>query len=90
MRSNSKPFGWSRVDYMNARRAAKPASGGKNYAKRDRLLNEAAERERIADLDAFERIREEAHHRFAAIRAETREAFARLRSDYRPNDDIPF
>ncbi len=90
MRSDAKPFGWSRVEYMNGRRAAKPASGGKNYAKRDRLLNEAAERERIAGLDPFERIREEAHHRFAAIRAETREAFARLRSDYRPDDDIPF
>jgi hypothetical protein len=90
MRIDPKPFGWSRVDHMNARRAAKPASGGKNYAKRDRLLNEAAERERIASLDPFERIREEAHCRFAAIRAETDEAFARLRSDYRPNHDIPF
>ena len=75
---------------MNARRTAKPASGGKNYAKKDRLVNEAAERERIASLNDFERIREEAHHRFAAIRAETSEAFARLRSDYRPEDDIPF
>jgi hypothetical protein len=90
MRIEAKPFGWSTVDYMTARRAVKPASGGKNYAKRDRLVNEAAERERIADLDVFERIREEAHHRFAAIQAETREAFARLRSDYIPGDDIPF
>jgi hypothetical protein len=90
MRVDPKPFRWSRIDQMNARRAAKPVSGGKNYAKTDRLLNETAERERIAALDAFERISEEAHHRFAAIRAETREAFARLRSDYRPNDEIPF
>ena len=90
MRIEAKPFGWSRVDYMNARRAVKPASGGKNYAKKDRMLNEAAERERIFALNDFERIREEAHHRFAAIQAETREAFARLRSDYRPADDIPF
>jgi hypothetical protein len=90
VRVDPKPFRWSRVDQMNARRASKPASGGKNYAVRDRMLNEAAERERIASLDPFERIREEAHHRFAAIRAETREAFARLRSDYRPADDIPF
>jgi hypothetical protein len=90
MRIETKPFRWSRVDHMNGRRAAKPASGGKNYAKRDRVLNEAAERERIASLDPFERIREETHQRFAAIRAETREAFARLRSDYRPDDDIPF
>jgi hypothetical protein len=90
MRVDPKPFRWSRIDQMNTRRAAKPASGGKNYAKRDRLVNEAAERERIADLDAFDRIREEAHHRFASIQAETSEAFARLRSDYRPDDDIPF
>jgi hypothetical protein len=90
MRIETKPFGWSAVEYINARRAAKPASGGKNYAKKDRLLNDAAERERIAALDDFERIREEAHHRFAAIREETREAFARLRSDYRPADDISF
>jgi hypothetical protein len=90
VRVDPKPFRWSRIDQMNGRRAAKPAGGGKNYAKRDRLVNEAAERERIASLDPFECIREEAHHRFAAIRAETREAFARLRSDYRPDDDIPF
>ena len=90
MRSETKPFGWSRIDQMNARRALKPASGGKNYAKTDRLMNEASERERLAGLDPFERIREEADHRFEAIRAETREAFARLRSDYMPGDDIPF
>ena len=75
---------------MNARRALKPASGGKNYARRDRVVNEAAERERLASLDPFERIREEAHYSFATIRAEAREAFARLRSNYRPDDDIPF
>jgi len=68
----------------------KLAGGGKNYAKRDRLVNEASERERLTSLDPFERIREEAYHHFEAIRAETREAFARLRSDYRPGDDIPF
>ena len=90
MRVETKAFGWSRVDYMNARRGAKPANGGKNYAKKDRLVNEAAERERIAALNDFERLREEANHRFAAIRVETSEAFARLRSDYRPEDDIPF
>jgi hypothetical protein len=90
MRIEPKPFGWSRVEYMNGKRAARPASGGNNYAKRDRLVNEAAERERIAALDVFSRIQEEAHHRFAAIRAEAREAFARIRSGNRPDDDIPF
>jgi hypothetical protein len=90
MRIETKPFGWSAVEYMNARRGAKPASGGKTYAKKDRLLNDAAERERIADLDVFERIREEARHQFAAIRSEMQEAFARIRSGYRPEDDIPF
>jgi hypothetical protein len=90
MRVDPKPFRWSRIDQMNARLAAKPAGGGKNYAKTDRLVNEASERERLASLDPFQRIREEAYHHFEAIRAETREAFARLRSDYRPDDDIPF
>jgi hypothetical protein len=90
VRVDPKAFRWSRIDQMNAQRAAKTASGGKNYAKKDRRVNEAAEGERIGSLDPFERIREEAHHRFAAISAETMEAFARLRSDYIPGDDIPF
>jgi hypothetical protein len=90
VRVERDPFGWSPIDHMNARRAAKPASGGKNYAKRDRLVNKAAERERISSLNDFERIREEAHYRFEAIQAETREAFTRLRAVYRPEDDIPF
>jgi hypothetical protein len=90
MRIEPKPFGWSRVEYMNRKRAARPASGGKNYSKRDRVVNEAVERERIAALDVFSRIQEEAHHRFTAIQAEAREAFALIRSGYKPEDDIPF
>lgn len=89
MRVETNPYGWSPVDHMNARRAAKPASGGKNYAS-GRVVNKAAERERLAGLNPFEIIRENAYYRFAAIRAEAREAFRRLRSDYRPEDDIPF
>jgi hypothetical protein len=86
----AKPYAWSRVDYMNERRSAKPASGGRNYALKDRMVNEAAERERIAALDPFERLREEAYHCFAAIKAKAHEDFARLRSDYIPAEDIPF
>ncbi len=78
------------IDYLNARQAHRPASGGRNYAKHDRMVNNAAERERIAALNPFDRIREKAFHRFAAIRAETHEALARLRSDYVEGDDIPF
>jgi len=90
MRIETKPYAWSSIDHMNARRAAKPASGGKNYALKDRMVNKAAERERVAGLNPFDLIREQAHHRFAAIRAETHEALARLRSDYIGGDDIPF
>ena len=39
MRVERDPFGWSPIDHMNARRIVKPASGGKNYAKRDRMRN---------------------------------------------------
>ena len=78
------------IDYLNARRAAKPASGGRNYAKSDRMVNKAAERERVADLDAFERIREAAHARFAEMRAADREAFNRIRSGIPADEDIPF
>ena len=90
MRVETDPYAWSRVDHMNARRAAKVASGGRNYARTDRTVNKAAERERFAGLGPFERIRENDYHCFAAIRADAREAFARLRSDYMPGDDIPF
>ena len=90
MRVETNPYAWSRVDHMNARRAAKPANGGRNYARTDRTVNKAAERERFAGLSPFDRIREKDYHGFAAIRADAHEAFARLRSDYTPGDDIPF
>jgi len=90
MRFEIKPYGWSPVDHMNARRAAKPASGGKNYAATDRRVNKRAERERLAGLAPIERIREEAYHRFKAIQVEAHEAFARLRSDYIGAPDVPF
>ena len=90
MRVETKPYRWSPVDHMNARRAAKAASGGKNYAATDRIVNKAAERERVAGLNPFDLIRERAYHRFAAVRADAREALARLRSDYIGGDDIPF
>jgi hypothetical protein len=78
------------IDYLNARQAHMPASGGRNYARYDRMVNAAAERERLAGLNPFDLIRERSYHRFAAIRAETHEALARLRSDYIEGDNIPF
>jgi hypothetical protein len=78
------------IDYINARQAHIPASGGRNYAKHDRMVNAAAERERLAELDAFERIREMAHARFADMRSVDREWFDRLRSGLRADEDIPF
>ncbi len=67
------------IDYMNARRDAKPASGGKRQvalsSKRDEYRR-ADRRCQLAALDAFERIQEElaeahadAMREFAAVRA---------------------
>ena len=67
-----------------------PASGGQNYAKHDRIVNAAAERERLAELDAFERIREIAHARLANMRSANREWFNLVRSGIRADEDIPF
>lgn len=78
------------IDYLNARQAHMPASGGRNYAKHDRTVSIAAERERFSDLDQFGRIREIAQARFADMRGAYREAFNRLRSDIPADTDIPF
>ncbi len=74
------------IDYMNARRASKPASGGRGYIVK---FNASAERERVAGLDDFERIREAAHARFADMRAADREVFNRIRRGD-PANEIPF
>jgi len=78
------------IDYLNARQACFPTSGGRNYAKYDRTVNIAAERERFSDLDQFERIRERANARFADMRSANRETFNRICSGIPPNEDIPF
>jgi hypothetical protein len=78
------------IDYLNARQAHMPASGGRNYARQDRMVNAAAERERLARLDAFERIREMAHARFADMRSANREWLNRIRRGFPVDQDIPF
>jgi hypothetical protein len=54
------------------------------------MVNIAADRERFADLDQFERIRERANARFADMRSANRETFHRICSGIPPNEDIPF
>jgi len=67
-----------------------PASGGRNYAKYDRTVNVAAERERFSDLDQFERIRERANARFAGMRSANREWLNRIRNGIPSDEGIPF
>ena len=75
---------------MRAKRTGPlPAAG--IYASTIHMVNNAAERERIAALNPFDRIREKAFHRFAAIRAETHEGLEPcLRFDHVEGDDILF
>jgi hypothetical protein len=48
------------IDYLNARQAHMPASGGRNYAKHDRAVNAAVERARLAQLDVLARVQRQA------------------------------
>jgi hypothetical protein len=89
-RTSDQIYAGDRVAYMNARRDRKPASGGTNYAKRDRIVNKAAERERCAALDEFDLIRAQVAAFFAAQRAASNEFRNQLRSGIRPGDEIPF
>jgi hypothetical protein len=67
------------VDYMNARRAAKPASGGANYAAREADRAQSANRARDAEMD--ERVREvaEAWANAAAVAEELARQLAIVR-----------
>ena len=47
------------IDYLNARRAALPASGGTNYARRDRAFNYMAQRARDAEMDQIDLLHEQ-------------------------------
>jgi hypothetical protein len=83
-------YAGDRIDYMNARRDAirsrGVAAGGKDHTV---VRNARADRERMAGMDAFERVREIAAARFADIRAAAREDFNSFRSGV-PAADLVF
>jgi hypothetical protein len=74
-------FAGDRIDYMNARREAirsrGMATGGKDHTV---VRTARAERERMAGMDIFDRIREIAAARLADIRAAAREDFNAFRT----------
>lgn len=80
-------YAGDRVDYMNARRNAKPGAGGKSYA---RLVNPVDERARLAGLDPIERAREAAYAVFASSRAIVAEFRNQRRSGIALGEEIPF
>lgn len=59
-----------RIEYMNARRALKPASGGTNHAV---MLNKAGERERDRGMNEVDMLRAKLSALFADQRAIVRE-----------------
>jgi hypothetical protein len=68
------------IDYLNARRDRLPASGGTNYAKRDRILNVAARKLADAEMDATDMLHEQVRLVFADFRAWFAESTNALRS----------
>ena len=80
------------IDYLNARRAALPASGGTNYARRDRVLNVAARKLRDAEMDQVELLHEQVRLVFAEFRAWFAESTNQLRQGNIADDaqSIPF
>ena len=74
---------FDRIDYMNARRNAKPASGGADHTL---YVNKAAERERVSGLNTFRRIGEAAWSRLDAIRRQAREDHNRIVSRLAADD----
>lgn len=80
------------IDYLNARRAALPASGGTNYAKRDRVLNVAARKLRDAEMDQVDMLHEQVRLVFAEFRAWFAESSNQLRSGNLDMEDgyVPF
>jgi hypothetical protein len=85
--SAADPYAGDRIAYMNARRARKPASAGKLYPV---LSNPVDERSRLASLDAFDAIREQAWARFANQRAIVREFRNSLAAGMTADEPIPF
>jgi hypothetical protein len=76
-------YAGDRIDYMNARRNAKPASGGRNYAK---AVNPVDIRDRDAGLDHYERTMEQV----AAIFADFRSWARNLPMPGETETEIPF
>ena len=52
------------IDYLNARRASKPASGGKRYLVMRNRVDDAC---KLAALDSYERIQEDISEIFANL-----------------------
>jgi hypothetical protein len=80
------------IDYLNARRDRLPASGGTNYAKRDRIVNVAVRKLQDAELDATDMLHEQVRLVFAEFRAWFAESTNALRSGNIADDAqfIPF
>jgi hypothetical protein len=81
------PYAGDRIDYMNARRAAKPATGGTNYA---RYVNPVDERARVAGLNEFDLLREKLDAVFTECRSVVRNFRNDLAAGLTADDMIPF
>lgn len=75
------------IDYLNARRESRPASGGKRYELHRNAVDERAQH---AGMDEFERIGLAAHRVFADIRKRNAEWRNQWRSKVDVCADIPF
>jgi hypothetical protein len=77
------------IEYLNARKASQPASGGRNYAK---PVNPVDVRARDADMDAGELLHEQVRLVFADFRAWFAESTNALRQGNIADDGaaIPF
>ena len=81
------------IDRMNRARSRKPASGGTNYAKRDRLMSKSSAREHIASLDVWDRAMNELERielDFFAFLTDSRNAVNVLQLDTDANGEVPF
>lgn len=82
-------YAGSRIDYMNARRALKPASGGKSYTA-DRIANPADARAKLVGISDIDLIREKLAVLFAEQRRIVKEFRNSLAAGLSVTDEIPF
>ena len=76
------------IDYLNARREAKPAAGGRTYQRMkisSKILADA--KARLVGMDAFELIRSNTDRRFAEMRSADRERRNLWQSRLNPQDE---